>query len=1003
VKLIRLILVGAALLGGALAALLAAALVPGVQTWAARLALASRPALHGSLGTLAAGWHGVEATGLQLEFAGAVLTIPRLEAELPLVSAAWNRSLPIQRLVAKGWTLDLTRAHRPREAAAGRAPAPHGGVIPSAYAAEGTEATEAAAAGRVFDGVLARLVFPFDVAVESVELEGDVLAPGPPGRAPVPVHVVITGGGLGAGRTARFTVDSAATDGDPQIPVRVVNARGIVTAAMDTPRTFTRLALEVRLLARGVQVPRGVELSVDAAVARGAHEETYQLTLARGSQPLVAVLAAVPGVSHAPAGTWKLDLRDTDLAPFALGRTLPAFAVTGEGRFEADALLSGVHAQGRIEVAADRLDPLLPVLAGCGPMTLVARFDLAQRGDVVRVDAGSATLAGARPIGAVRVLQAFEFNVRTGDLKVADPVGSLMGVSVEGVPLAWLNRWISGLALTGGDLRGEWALRAGHGGVALRSTAPLTATAVSASRAGRLIARNLDLSLELLADYAPQGWQVQAAPLTVSSGGRRLLTVEARAGRLAGAGQPVKLAGTWSAELGSLADQPVVAGWPSLAGGRASGEIAASLGPTQQWETKAEMSGLVGWPSLEARCRADVAADGAVAFNLPLRLTLDPRVTDVTAVGTVRPAGAGAVWEVQLTGSRVALDDLELLGAPFLAARPAVEPGAATAGRPAGPFWAGASGRLTVAVQALTAGGLTFGEVGGSFQAEPGALRLVGGRATWADGCQTLVDGSLAYDDASEGPYSLQAALTVNNLDAGAWFRSLRPDEPPVIEGKFNGTSSLTGRGRDPADLLEKLQGELHLSSKGGRFRALQTSVADSIRQAPSRLAGAIDSVSSLFGRRSDGADSAGRSIDKAGQALVDFTNRISDVHYDQINVSAIRGSDLTLHLVELSLIAPEERLTGTGQIAYDPNLRLAAQPLSLDFQLGVRGQMAELLGPVGLLKDERDDLGYTRMVQPIHLGGTLGQIDESQWKDLLVQAALRKAAGGLLDKLLGK
>jgi hypothetical protein len=1000
VKWIRLTLVSAALLAAALAAGVAVAFVPAVQTWAARLALASRPALHGSLGAVSAGLDRVEATGLQLEWAGAVLTLPRLEVELPLVSAGWDRSLPIRRLVARGWTLDLTRARRTGPVAAQRAPGLRGGLIASAYADDGAAG---AAAGRVFDGILARLVFPCDVAVAAVELEGDVLAPGPPGLAPVPVHVVITGGGLGAGRTAKFTVEAAATAGDSQIPLRVVHLHGVAGAAMDTPRTFTRLALEVRLLATGVQVPRGVELSVDASVARRGDDETYQLTLARGDQALVAVAAAVPGATHAPAGTWKLDVRDTDLAPFAMGRTLPAFAVTGDGSFDADALLSGLHAQGRIEVAADRLDPLLPVLAGCGPMTLVARFDLAQRGDVVRIDSGSATLAGSRPIGAIRVLQAFEFNLRTGELKIADPVGSLMGISVEGVPLAWLNRWTSGLTLAGGDVRGEWSLRAGNGGVALRSTAPLTAMAVSANRAGRLIARNLDLSLELLADYAPQGWQVQLAPLTVSSGGRRLLTVEARAGRLAGAGQPVKLAGTWSAELGSLVDQPVVAGGPALTGGRASGDFAASLGATQQWETKGEMHGLAGLPSLEARCRADLAADGSFAFNLPLHLTLGPRVTDLTAVGAWHAGGAGPGWDVQLTGTQVSLDDLELLGLPLLPAPAAAQPGTGTAKRAAGPFWGGAAGQLTVAFQHLTFGALSFSEVGGSLRAEPAGLRLAGGRATWADGCQTLLDGSLGYDASAERPYALQAALTVNNFDAGAWFRSLRPDEPPVIEGKFNGTSNLTARGRDPADLPGQLQGEIHLSSRGGRFRALRTSVADSIRQAPSRLAGAIDSVSSLFGKRSDGSDAAGRSTDKAGQALIDFTNRISDVHYDQINLSAIRGSDLTVHLVELSLIAPEERLTGSGQIDYQASLPLSAQPFSVDLQLGVRGQMAELLGPVGLLKDERDDLGYARIVQPIHLGGTLGQIDESQWKDLLVQAALRKAAGGLLDRLLGK
>jgi hypothetical protein len=55
------------------------------------------------------------------------------------------------------------------------------------------------------------------------------------------------------------------------------------------------------------------------------------------------------------------------------------------------------------------------------------------------------------------------------------------------------------------------------------------------------------------------------------------------------------------------------------------------------------------------------------------------------------------------------------------------------------------------------------------------------------------------------------------------------------------------------------------------------------------------------------------------------------------------------------------------------------------------------------MLKDGGlDGLGYAQLYQTIHLGGTLADIDQSQWRDMLVRAPLRKA-GGLFDKLLGK
>ena len=60
-------------------------------------------------------------------------------------------------------------------------------------------------------------------------------------------------------------------------------------------------------------------------------------------------------------------------------------------------------------------------------------------------------------------------------------------------------------------------------------------------------------------------------------------------------------------------------------------------------------------------------------------------------------------------------------------------------------------------------------------------------------------------------------------------------------------------------------------------------------------------------------------------------------------------------------------------------------------------------MGIVGMLKEGgQDDLGYSQLYQPIHLGGTLRSVDQSQWRDMLVRAPLRRA-GGLFDKLLGR
>jgi hypothetical protein len=188
------------------------------------------------------------------------------------------------------------------------------------------------------------------------------------------------------------------------------------------------------------------------------------------------------------------------------------------------------------------------------------------------------------------------------------------------------------------------------------------------------------------------------------------------------------------------------------------------------------------------------------------------------------------------------------------------------------------------------------------------------------------------------------------------------------------------------------VQGDCRLSSKGGRFRALHTGVLDEAKQASSRISEALDSVTSLFGKKAE----------KLAEALAESADGLSEVRYDQMGVALERGPDLDVVITEISLIAPEERITGSGRISHSPGLPVEAQPLSVDLAVGVRGNLARYMGLVGLLAEGHDEMGYTQLYQGVHLGGTLQDIDRSQLKEMLVQAPLRKG-GGLIDKLLGR
>jgi hypothetical protein len=975
----RILLLFLAAVCGALALAALAAFNPRVQTWAARRALASLAEPGSSLEGASAGMGRASLSGLRVEMNGAVLVVPSADAHIPVAGAILRRSYHFTSLVAKGWTLDLTRARavRPDEAVGG---------YPWV--------------ARVLGGALSAFKGRADVALDQVDLEGEVIFPDERGQPAGRARVAVTGGGIGPGRDGLFKCTVSASVDDPAAPVSTVAANAILTTAMDAAGDFTRADLKGDATAGGRQFPGGVGLSWAASAARGAGKEAYSVSLIRGTEQVALFDAGRTDASLRLAGSWHLNLKDSDLAPFALGRRLPVFYVAGEGTYEADPAKGDIHAAGKLQATADRLGVVARGLGDLGRVDLAADFDMARLGPSLRVARLDTSLSGAAPVASVRALQSFEFNMLTGELKVADPAEDLVGISVRGLPLAWLKGALPRLELTGGDAQGDLVMRAEDGRIVLRTRSPLTSSGVALSASGRTLAEGLELSAFVLADYAPQGWQLQLAPLSVRSEGIEMLTLEARFGRLEGTGGVIKAAGSWSASVPLLLSVPAASSLPRLTAGEATGSFEASLGSTRAVRAKLALKGLVSpaggvaLPSVSSDIRADFAAGGRTTFSVPVRLDFGMRAVDMVLAGTVTSDAKGPVVDAALSGTRLLADDLAALavltGRGHPGTGPAAVPGAPAP--PAVPFWPGIRGRISMKLEDVLFPRVDLRDVRGTLVVDGDALALDGGSATVGDSSAARVEAQIAFARGAERPYSFKAAVSVGNVDSGGVFRAISPDKPPVVEGRFDISSSLTGSGAGWDDILDSVQGDVRLSSKAGRFRALSTHLVDQIKQAPSKLVDALDTVTALFGKKTE----------NLGTALVASAKELSDIPYDQMSVSVERGPDLDLRFTEIALLAPEERLSGKGVITHSDGIPIRDQPLSIDLDMGVRGQLGKFLDVVGMLKDGQDELGYRQLYQPIHLGGTLRDVDQSQWRDMLEQAPLRKGSG-LIDKLLGK
>lgn len=978
-KSLRLVFIGIAALAGLLLLVAAVAFNASFQTWAVRRVVAQHPEWGVTIGGVDAGLHRVELTDVRVALERATVTVPRVVAELPVLSAALRDRVRITRLVAKGWSIELAAANAGERVSASPSAEPPGEVV-----------------ARAFAGMFGLLDLPFDFALDGLEIEGEFASPGNVGRG----KVALVGGGLAAGSEGRFELVGDAALADPKFDA--LSLRGTLAATMDSPRTFTRVTGEFKASVRGAQVPDGITLTADISAARTDDGENFAVAVATSERQLLAVDAALPRRTRQFEGRWRIDVRDADLAPFAFGSDLPEFSVLGEGHFDADAALTSFRGSGRVDAAVDRLAALKPELSAVGAVKVAAEFDFAQRSEVLILEQLNAKVSGASgPIATIESLQPFSVDMRSRKFLAGDAAAELLGVTLHGIPSTWMQPFLDGVTLRGGEIRGELVATTRGGGIHVRSRSPVTISRISLERDGRPWIREVDISLRASADYAPAGWQAEIVELAAATGAGPLLTVAAKAGQLAGDGQPVKTTGRISAQLAALAGQPLARELVAFTSGQGSVDFAASLGRTRELQATVSLRELAAnsivsgaaIPAISTTLRADVSDDGRITLNLPVLLEAGDRKSDVTLAGTVVPEKDAMLIDAQVTSTNLVLDDAKVVAA--LLANPESAPGVEQENREPEPRWAGVRGKLALALKRVVySGAVQASDVTGTLRIADGELKLEGMRTGLGEGGRASFDGAVKFEAGAAEPYVVAVELAVNDFDPGPLFRALYPGQEPTLEGSFQVASRLGGRAKQMDALAGRLAGDFQLTSRGGVFRGLPVNVAN-IAESTGTIAGWIASagaaISELRGRKE--ADE----ITNKAQAVAELAKRLSAMSYDQLNLTITRDASLKGTIKEFTLISPEMRLSGTGSIEPQDGGGLFDQRLTMDFDLRARDRVASLLRRIGKLEETTDELGYAACTLPLKVNGTLGRPQTGELNRALVAIALERS--GVTDK----
>ena len=640
-----------------------------------------------------------------------------------------------------------------------------------------------------------------------------------------------------------------------------------------------------------------------------------------------------------------------------------------------------------------RLPTLLAGLAPLGPVQTHGTVALAQTGGTVRVDQLNAAVLtpDGRTIASLAAAEAFSFDTAARQVVTASGrPGEVLRLQLGRIPLAALRPYLGAVELDGELADGGLSVVTRGGRVYFNAAAPWRFDGLTLGAAGRPWLQGLAVEVQPAAELSAEGLTASLAALSVTNtAGVGLMSGHAEF-QLGPDLLPPKLQGTaaFDLTLAALAGQPLLAGATPPGTGHLSGEAKFSLDQDLLGEGRLTLNGLVSpangepLPVANLSFRAGVSEKGDVAVQAPLLVDRAGERSDLTLAATLHPAPGGHTIDVRITGAHLVVDDLMTLLRSFAPPPPAAAVGASPAPAATAAAWSGLTGQATLDLKSLVYGrsaeitGLT-----GRMTIEPNrvAVEQLAGKIG-PDGL-LKVAGEIRYAAGQPQPYASKLDIDLQGLDVGPLFKVLVPDRPPTIEGRFDIRSRAEGTGASLDDLLERTRGDVNLQSRKGVFRGLQQAAA------VSRAAGIIGSAARLLGNLGEKVENLATRAD----VTAELGGVLAQVPYDQLNVRLSRDAALNTKLSDFSLVSPDVRLQGGGQITYEAGKSVLNQPMQVRVTMGVRGRMENLLtrAKSSLLSGERDDLGYMKLKEPFVIGGTAGKPDASQLYTMLGRSLL--------------
>lgn len=505
----KIALVGAVIVA-LVALLLALALIPAVQTWAVRKAVASQPGgLKLDVSRVAAGFKSADLRDVRMVKDGIVITAKQVNARY----SAWDY-LTRDRITVHELSVDDLLVDMRTSASAQPTTQSGSGNAQPRQNAGSAEPTEP------FNGLLNQAKIPYDLQIARFAVPGRALLPGDKTAT-----FEIRGSDITTGRRGtidwKVDLDNAAQGA----PFRVLRSTGTAGVHITTERRIDVADVNAVASVEGPKLPSDqvkLEAKIEQPAAGGNEGYTAHVSLVRGSnvEQLLTLAGQYDASARQIGGAWNASVRSDQVSALLSGFGLPDVSVTGAGKFTAKPDAAAVTASGDLQSDLTRLEKISPDLATIGSLRVQTRFDGAYADNTASLAHFSldATAANGRKLAQINALQRIAFSTETKRVSFADPKADLARVSIQAFPLAWAQPFAKGVTIDDGEMSLVLAIAADADGSRVRvtSTEPLTARNVTVRSGDTKLVDRLELSARPQAEYSADRLHAELNELALS-------------------------------------------------------------------------------------------------------------------------------------------------------------------------------------------------------------------------------------------------------------------------------------------------------------------------------------------------------------------------------------------------------------------------------------------------------------------------------------------------------